>query len=404
MALEIRYVGSYSKNLLRGVDLNQVDITSNGFAADFNRARANFLLNTANPGFCYPAAPTPAPAGCQTLTVFPNLGSGGLLTNATITGQLNAGTPADLAITYITNGLAGNVRFLANPNTGVVDLLDNGARSNYNSFQVEFRRRFAQGLYFQANYTFQKSLTDAQGTGQTRFEPLLDNGQPNLEYARADFDQTQIFNFNNIYELPFGKGKRFLNSGNWMNRLVGGFQLTSIWRFGTGSPITFTDARGTFNRAARSARQAPNTSLTAAQLRSLTGIFNTPNGIFFINPSAININPDGTVGTGTGRGALGFGQPTFTGQAFFNVSPGTTGSLGRGGLNGPSTFNFDASVIKNIAITERVRFQIRGEAFNLFNHTNFIPGQFIDINSTSFGRIGSAFAPRVVQVAGRIEF
>jgi hypothetical protein len=386
MALEVRYVGNYSKNLLRGVDFNQVDITNNGFAADFNRARANFVL-TGN------AACTSA--GCQPLTVFPNLASGGLLTNATITGQLVAGTPADLAIIYVTNGLAGNVRFLANPNAGVVDLLTNGAISNYNSVQAELRRRFASGFYFQANYTFQKSLSDGQGTGQTRFEPLLDNGRPQLEYARADFDQTQVFNFNALYELPFGKDKRFLNSNSLLDRIVGGWQMNTIWRFGTGSPITFTDARGTFNRAARAGRQTPNTNLDIQGLQNLTGVFRTANGIFFVNPSAINT---------TGRGAEGFGQPTFTGQQFFNVSPGQVGNLGRATINGPSTFNVDASVIKKIRITERLRFQIRGEAFNLLNHTNFVPGQFIDINSATFGRITSTFAPRVVQVAGRIEF
>ncbi len=387
MALEVRYVGNYSKNLLRGVDFNQIDIINNGFLADFNRARANFLL-TGNAG-C-------TSAGCQALTVFPNLGSGGLVTNAAVTPNFVNGTPTDLAFLYITNGLAGNVRFLPNPNTGVVDLLLNGSRSNYNSLQVELRRRFASGFYMQANYTFQKSLTDGQGTAQARFEPFLDNARPELEYSRADFDQTQVFNFNSIYELPFGKSKRFLNSGALLNRLVGGWQLTSIWRFGTGSPITITDARGTFNRAGRAGRQTPNVSIDNQGLQNLTGVFTTANGVFFVNPTAIN--------PATGRGAeLGSATP-FSGQQFFNVAPGQVGNLGRAVINGPSTFNVDASIIKNIAITERIRFQIRGEAFNLLNHTNFVPAQFYDINSATFGRITGTFAPRIVQVAGRIEF
>jgi hypothetical protein len=163
-AFEVRYVGTRSKNLLRAIDLNQINIRTNGFLADFNRARSNFLL-TGN------AACTTA--GCQPLTVFPNLGSGGLLTNATIQANLVNGTPADLAFTYITNGLAGTVPFLANPNTGVADLLGNFGRFNYNSLQVEVRRRFAQGFQLQANYTFSKNLTNSQGaqtngTGDTQ--------------------------------------------------------------------------------------------------------------------------------------------------------------------------------------------------------------------------------------------
>ncbi len=259
-ALEIRYVGSHSGNLLRAIDLNQIDIRSNGFLSDFNRARANFQL-TGNAA-C-------VTAGCQALTVFPNLASGGLLTNATITGQLVAGTPADLALVYIQNGLTGNVRFLPNQNTGVVDYLANLGRSTYNSLQVEVRRRFAQGFQLQANYTFSKNLTNSQGaqtngTGDTqnRFDPLLDNSNPSLEYSRALSDQTHKFNVNGVYELPFGRGKSFFSNSSVANTLLGGFAVSGILQIGSGSPITFVDARGTLNRAGRSNRQTALTNLT----------------------------------------------------------------------------------------------------------------------------------------------
>jgi hypothetical protein len=398
MGIEIRYVGNRSTNLLRGLDFNQVDIFTNGFAADFNRARANFLL-TGNAN-CFPTA------GCQQLTVFPNLTSGGLLTNATITGQLVAGTPADLAIVYVTNNLAGTVRFLPNTNTGVADLLFNGASSYYNGFQFELTRRFAKGWYMQANYTFSKTLTDAQGTGQTRFEPRLDNAQPDLEYSRADFDQTHVFNLNTIYELPFGKGKRWLNQGGLLNQIVGGWQVNAILRIGSGAPITFTDARGTLNRAARSGRQTALTNLTLDQLQQLVGVFNTGSGIFFINPTALGRDPvTGALLPGqTGRGANGFGSTTFQGQAFFNNFPGQTSSLARAMVNGPSTFNTDISFFKNFTVTERIKLQFRGELFNTFNEVNFVPGQFLDINGTNFGRISATFAPRVVQLAVRVQF
>jgi hypothetical protein len=398
-ALEIRYVGNRSTSLMRGLDFNQVDIRNNGFAADFNRARANFLL-TGNAN-CFPTA------GCQQLTVFPNLGSGGLLTNSTIIGQLVAGTPADLAIIYVINNLAGTVRFLTNPNTGVADLLFNGAESYYNGLQFEYTRRFSSGWYMQANYTFSKTLTNAQGTGQTRFEPFLDNLQPRLDYSRADFDQTHVFNFNTIYELPFGKGKRWLNQGGWVNHLVGGWQINSIIRWGSGAPITFTDARGTLNRAARAGRQTALTNLTKDQLRQLVGVFVTQNGVFFVNPTAMGRDPQTGLVTATGAtgaGALGFGQPTFQGQVFFNNFPGQTSGLERAIVNGPTTFNTDISFFKNISVTERVRVQLRGELFNAFNNVNFVPGQFLDINSTNFGRISGTFAPRVVQFAVRVQF
>lgn len=396
-AVEIRYVGGRSDNLIRGVDLNQVDIRNNGFLEDFIRARNNLLR------FGNPACPDTS-TGCQRLTVFPNLGSGGLLNNATVRGLLSGGLAADLAITYITNNLAGTVPFLANPNAGAVDILDNLARYRYNSLQAEIRRRFASGFYFQANYTFQKTLSDAfdSGTGQTNFSGRLDNEAPELEYSRASYDTAHVFNLNTIYELPFGQSKRFLNSGGLMDRLVGGWTLTTIMRVSTGSPISIVDVDGTLNRAARAAGQTAFTNLTKDQIKGLIGVFKTPCGIFYINPSVINLNQSDC--TGTGRAAEGLDGGTFDGQVFFDNSPGRTGNLERYFIDGPNFFNIDASVIKNIRLKEDMRIQLRAEAFNLFNRANFFLGQNQDINSTSFFQIGSTFGPRILQFVGRFEF
>ncbi|HYX29148.1 MAG TPA: TonB-dependent receptor [Pyrinomonadaceae bacterium] len=418
--LEVRYVGSRSSNLTRASDYNQIDIRNNGFAADFNRAFNNCIAQGATLSGsgtplqkCTNANFNPAIPGSVPLTVFPNLGGAGLLNNSVILGQLKAGIPADLAVTYVINALTGSVKFNPNPNIFVADVLNNGAFDRYNSLQIELRRRFSGGLYLNSNYTFEKEITNGQGTGQTRVEALLDNAQPNLEIARADYDQTQVFNLSAIYELPFGKGKRWLSGGNWLDRAVGGWEMTSIIRWQTGAPITFTDARGTLNRAARSARQTPVTNLTASQLAALTGVFVTPNGVFFINPSALQRNADGSLvgtpvpGTTAGRGANGIdpGIGTFAGQVLFNDPAGTTSGFPRAFVNGPPVFSWDGSLIKNVRITESTRLQLRAEFFNLMNHTTFTPGQFLDINSSTFGRITStAIANRVIQFGARFEF
>jgi hypothetical protein len=407
-ALEVRYVGGKSDNLVRGIDFNEINIFDTGFNADFIRARNNCIAQGATlPGSadpvnkCTSAAFNAAIPGSVPLTVFPNLSSGGLLTNATVLGQIRAGTPADLALIYIQNGLVGNVQFVANPNAGVADLLTNDGRYRYHALQTEIRRRFSGGFHLQANYTFQKTLTNASGVGQTNFEPSLSNRLPEIEYSRADYDATHVFNLNTIYELPFGRGKRWLNNFGGLDRLFGGWQVTSIVQTSTGAPITLVDNRGTFNRAGRSGRQTPLTSLSKDEIKNLIGIFRTPNGVFFINPSVINT---------TGRGSEGFGTTPFNGQVFFNNGPGQTGSLERGFINGPLFFNWDASIIKNIRISETTRFQIRAEAFNVLNRANFFASQFgnLNINSTNFGRITSTFtssgAQRVIQFAGRFEF
>lgn len=409
MALEVRYVGNRSNNLIRGLDFNQVIIRENGFLDDFLRARRNMARTggaTGNPACTLP--------DCEPLTFFPTLPNSGLLGNATVRAQIWAGTPADLAILYITNpsifpGVSS--RFLRNPNTGVADLVGNFARSNYNSLQVEIRRNFSQGIYFQVNYTLQKTLTDAAGVGQTRFDPLIDNANRRLEYARADFDTEHVMNFNGIFELPFGKGKPFLNQGGLVDLIFGGWQLSGIMRFSTGAPISITDPRGTLNRAGRSGRQTAFSTLSNSEISRLIGIYRTPCGVFFINPAVININQTnlaaGNCGAlGSGRGAEGFGT-SFPGQVFFNVAPGETGNMARNAWNGPIYYNWDASILKNFRIRENMRLQFRAEAFNVMNRTNFFVGVFPgngNINSTNFGRITSAFAPRIVQFVARFEF
>lgn len=414
--LEVRYVGSRGNNLMRASDFNQVDIRSNGFGADFNRAINNCkaqgatLTGTGDPLFkCTDVTFNPAIAGSVPLTVFPNLVTTGslALNGSTLLSNIQGGTPADLAVQYIINAKTGTVKFNPNPNIFVADVVNNNAYFQYNSLQMELRRRFANGLWMNANYTFEKELTNGQGTGQTRVEALLDNLQPNLEKSRADYDQTHVFNLSATYDLPIGKGKHFLGGvGNWMDRLVGGWEITSIARVASGAPVTLVDARGTLNRAARSGRQTAQTNLTTAQIKALAGVFRTPNGIFFINPTAADRNADGsTTGGRSGRAANGFGT-TFAGQVFLNDDPGTTSGLERGFLNGPRIFNIDSSVIKNIRINERMKIQLRGEFFNILNHTQFaVDSQFYSINSTSFSRISSlATAARITQFAIRLEF
>ncbi|MGI8545049.1 MAG: TonB-dependent receptor domain-containing protein [Aridibacter sp.] len=410
-ALEVRYVGTRSGNLARGIDLNQIDIFNNGFLADFNRAAANLDL-TGNP-FC-------TTAGCQALSIFRNTGSSGPgiirvggsgnFSLNTLIANLQNGTPADLAFTLIQQGRNNSptlnnptadpfINFVPNPAAGVVDILGNFARYNYNSLQVELRRRFSQGLYFQANYTFSKNLSSGQGNTQSQFEPFLDNNNPELDYQRADTDQTHVFNFNGVYQLPFGKGRPFLNQGGIVDKILGGFEISGIVTYASGAPITFVDNRGTLNRGGRSGRQTAFSNLTNDQLRSLVGIFERDGNIFFINPDIIDPN--------TGRASNGFGSNPFDGQVLFNVNPGETGNIGRAIIDGPNNFNINTALLKNIAFnSERTtRLQLRMEVFNLLNNVNFFNNtQFANINSSSFGQIESAGSARTIQFGARFEF
>lgn len=408
-AFEVRYVGTDSKNMVRSVDYNQIDIRSNGFAADFIRARNNDRLCQATVGCTTGANYNPAIAGSQQLPVFALLGANALLTNTTILGDIRAGIPADLALRYIQNNLNNHpsvanptavpfIKFLANPGSGVVNLLENGAYYQYHSLQTEVRRRFSQGLYFQANYTYSKNIGNASASNgsQSLVEPFLDNLQPELDRTRVDFDQTHVFNFNGVYQLPFGKGRAFFNNGGVVDKVFGGWELSGIATWNSGQPVTFVDPRGTLNRAGRSGRQTANTSLTTPQIRDLLGHYEQNGLIYWINPSIICAN---------GAATLGVGQTPCTGQVFFNVDAGQTGTLGRAIINAPAFFNIDAALLKNVKFSENTRLQFRVEAFNVLNKVNFFQGAVIqNINSTSFGQITSAGAARQLQLALRFEF
>lgn len=434
--IEARYVGSFSNSIWRSIDANQVDIRNNGFLADFLRARENcrlqaLSLNASNAiTACTDARFNAAIPGSQPLLVFGNLplisGSGGLpatnggLTNSTILGQIQQGVPADLATTYITNNLATGVTFLKNPNAQVANVTSNGGKFRYNALQLEIRRRFADGYSFQVNYTFQKTLTDSTQDTQQSVDPYLDNANQKLNYARPLYDRTHTINANANLELPFGKGHRWLNNG-WASKIFGGFQMTNIVNISSGPPVSILDTRGTLNRAGRSGLQPGTSSLNTNDIKKLIGVFKTPNGVFLINPSVLlATTPTGQVvdlrqplpaGVSfqqlTIRGASQIGQANFPGQVFFLNAPGSTGTLPMNFINGPWYFNWNAGFFRNFKWGENRQLQIRAEAFNVLNNPQFNIGEgsgIFNVTSTTFGRMGSTFAARIIQFGARIDF
>lgn len=425
--IEARYVGSQSSQTWRSIDTNQVDIRSNGFLADFVRARENCRLQalSLNPNnsitACTDASFNAAIPGSQPLTVFPLLPFGGLLNNSTILGQVQQGVPADLAVTYIINNLATGVNFLANPNAFVANVTTNGGLYNYNSMQLEIRRRFADGFSYQVNYTFQKILADSLQDTQQSVDPYLDNANLKLNYARPNFDRTHTINASGNLELPFGKGRRWMTSG-WASKIFGGFQMTNIINISSGAPLTIGDGRGTLNRAGRSGFQPATSTLTTGEIKKLIGVFNTPNGIFFINPSVLqvtssvtgaNVFYDVTKPLPPGispaslviRAASPIGTAPFPGQVFFHNTPGSTGNLPINFLNGPWFFNWNAGFFRNFGWGETRQIQIRAEAFNVLNRPSFSSPGSLDVSSGAFGRInGTNTGARIVQFGIRIDF
>ena len=436
-ALEIRYQGNRAPNTWRAFDINEVNIFENGFLQEFLRAQNNLAIHVA--ARCGQTGQPPCSFGNSGLAGQVNLpifnrffglvaggtpvavGSG--FQSSTFIANLNGNNIGTMASTlafnsaYRTNresvavGLPANF-FVANPNAAFARVLTNDSRSNYNALEIEVRRRFSNGLQFQADYTFSKALgnaVDAQGNNQSDLVSRLTLRDPSLDYRRSTEDQTHRFVANGIYELPIGNGKRFWNSSNWaLSRLASGWTIGAIGVWSTSPPFFISAGRSTFNCVAPLVQNACPTPNNGAQLVGISfeefkknlGLFKTPAGVFFVNPALLDItlNSAGKVATSRLKPGL------MTAPA-----PGTLGNFPVNSLVGPNYFNLDLSVTKRIAITERVRFEIKVTAINILNHANFVfPGNNVNahnFDSTTFGLIttqrGTA---RNINFIGQLRF
>jgi hypothetical protein len=401
--VEARYVGNHGVQLIRSFDFNQVQIVNNGFLADFNRAENNGYLAQARTGTFNPAYNRNIP-GSQPLTVFPLTSNNGSFNDANVIADISEGQAAELASYYQINGLNGRVNFFQNPNALGTNYLTNFSNSSYHSLQLDVRHRVDTGLYVQANYTFSKVLSDADGTDYTRFDPFLNVYNGSIERSRAPFDINQVFHLNASYDLPLGKGHR-LSAGRVFDRVIGGWTLSTVTTYQSGAPFSILSQLGTFNRAT-SGRSRYNTATAVGDtLGQVVQFQMTGNGPYEIVSSAIDANNGG-------RGVAPFGEPAFQGQVFYNPVAGTVGALQRRMFTGPNAFNADASLIKNTKITERQSLEFRVDSFNVFNHPAFAASDEL-INSPTFGQISLVNATngspevnsrRVIQFGLNYEF
>jgi hypothetical protein len=277
--------------------------------------------------------------------------------------------------------------------------------SAYHSLQTKIEKQFANGLNFLFTYTYAKTMSDAGD--------LLNGGSvggfraPNVpglgmafDYGLADFDVRNVFHFSGGYELPFGKGKRFVTDASGaVDKLVGGWSIIWSTTLQGGQPISIGCPSGTASNLGCGA-------LYTGQPLDL-GLHNDSNGLlsWFGNPAAFN-QPC----------VLGSNPPAPTGCIPL------TGADALGGVTqvpGPGFHRLDLSFFKNIPINERLQLQFRTEVFNIFNHPNFNAPNFGgngvqsiggsgDFTNSAFGQIGSTrfapYDPRQIQFALKLYY
>jgi len=247
--------------------------------------------------------------------------------------------------------------------------------SNYNSLQVAVKKRFKGKSLIDGNYTWQRYLTnspaDRGGAPQDRFNIAQ-------EYGRSVLDRTDYASIDFVYELPFYKDQRGL-----VGRVVGGWEVSGIVALDSGLPITVAASAG----------------------GAINGVtFADVGGLGIIGSSPAGLRPDQLFDPR--RGAPKTRQQWFNTSAFAapNAAAGIPGNARRGTIIGPGFNRQDLGVFRDFKIFESLNFQLRGEAFNVLNHTNFGPPAVTATTPSTFGTITSAREARILQVAGKITF
>lgn len=254
--------------------------------------------------------------------------------------------------------------------------------SNYNAANVKLERR-SSSLALVAVYTYSKSLDDksaAAGVGGTNaFAGHMDEHNTRLDYGRSDFDVPHRFVTSAVYQLPFGRGKRY---GNTMSKAadlaLGGWQLTGITTFqkGFAFSVLANDNFGLLTTFTQRANLVPGCNPNSGFHKGISEWFNTA---CFVQPLA-----------------------------------GQFGNSGRNIIRGPGINNWDTGLGKDFKFTERVAFQFRVEAFNLFNHAQYGFDPFTSTgigapvsnnpNNGDYGRVIAARPGRIVQFGGKFVF
>jgi Carboxypeptidase regulatory-like domain/TonB-dependent Receptor Plug Domain/TonB dependent receptor len=352
------YIGRRGEHLFMAYDINQVNpdkILPSFLIMQQNRAKG-----------CTPNG-TGCPVGVTGTTppLFNQLQTQGGLTATQAASFINSSTSvSELDINgagsfarRIEDSTLG-LRLRPNQQFALITYLDNSGDSNYHAAQFTLRRRFSTGLGLSMAYTFGKSIDNQSvdpvgassggGLSTTNSRTPTDIRNFREERARSDFDRTHVFTGASVWEVPVGRGRKFLNSGGIANQVLGGWTINTIFTYMTGEP--FAVRSGAFTSNGSHEGRAGVQGSVQAHLQELPG--SPLAGPVLFKP--VNALPCGVDLT----------------QPFCIPAPGQNGA-GRNIFIAPSYWNIDFGFIKTFQINERVKVQFRTEMFNAFNHTNF---------------------------------
>jgi Carboxypeptidase regulatory-like domain/TonB dependent receptor len=255
----------------------------------------------------------------------------------------------------------------------------NNAVSNYNALQAQMTKRLTSGFQFNVNYVWSHFLDDLDSSGfgsREGYQNYQNAFNPHDNYSNGNFDIRNQFKGQVIYQLPFGRGKAFLNNNLLLDEVLGGWQVSSVWVVSGGNPIGITTG---------------NNNSSNNQSGGYTQEANRVSGVSLKLPGSVKSKLN----------------------EYYNLSaltvpaPYTYGNFLRNTVYGPGIVNFAASLGKTFAVwpEQGVKLQIRADAGNVLNHPSFGqpgnnaigPGESANITSTTVGG-------RQIQLYGRLSF
>jgi len=264
---------------------------------------------------------------------------------------------------------------------------ENAGSSTFHSFQAKFEKRFTEGFWFLGSYTHSKMLTNTDDVqhidagSASAFSPFLRQRYKSLSTG----DVPNALSLTLVYQLPFGKGKRFVSNSGVGDKVIGGWQLTSIFSGSSGIPYFFRSSQCNVPGQFQS-------GCVPAILPGSDPFAQKQDGSFDPNKTLFNVTAF--------EPANGFNFYTGAGSRVSN-------------LRGFPYYGHQIALIKNTKISERVTFQLRGEFFNVWNWHRFVTGGVWgtgraiveDVASPIFGQwSGSVSQPRNIQLGAKIIF
>ena len=412
LTFEVSYIGNKGTKLFDKRSVNEPEIFSNGILDAFNVTRAGgdaplfnqILMGRAIPGGVGTVNGTTL-TGSQAFRrwastrVFLANGSVAQFANFLSTTSAITGTAGGLL-----TGSGRSAAFItASPQFSNAQIWGTARNSTYHSMQAQLRKVFANGFSGQFTYTRSKSLGDAVGgeTGATTIDP----NNRKLNKGRLSFDRQNVLTGHATWELPIGTGRALLGgAGSWLNRVVGGWQLSTVSSWSSGEPLTITSNVATVGTIS-------NTSLPdlVGDFPKSLGEVKVQNGYVEYFPGIVSQRAPTTGLYGTDPNGLAsfatlFNVVDSSGRVLLtNPQPGKVGTLGTRWIEGPGQLSLDLSLAKRIPIRESVSFTMRVDAIDALNKPQW-GNPNVNLNNANFGRITSASGSRNFTLSARIDF